>query len=75
VRVPDQAGGFLDLGTRDPADRFDCFGRVAATQSRIKFEDRVADDLALKRCHRVLSIEREAGIAADVMAGSAVVRQ
>src|SRR5205823_2920848 len=45
---PQQAGGFLELLSRDPGDRLDDIGRVAAAESPVELEARMADDLAVR---------------------------
>ena len=72
--MPEQPRGFLDLGARNPADRFDGLRRVAPAEPGVQLEGRVADDLALRRGDTVFAVQREAGAVAVVLAGGGVIR-
>jgi hypothetical protein len=72
--VPHQPRGFLDPGTRNPADRFDGLRRIAAAQPCVQLEGRVADDVALRSGDTVFTGQREAGAVTVVLAGGGVIR-
>src|SRR5438874_1654472 len=67
TRVPDQPRGFLDLGARNPADRFDGLRRVAPAEPSVQLEGRVADDVALRCGNTVFAVQREVGAGAVVL--------
>src|SRR5450755_4866414 len=53
--VPDDAGGFLQLLTRNPACRFNHFGRISLAQRCIALENRLAADGTVACCDDVFA--------------------